>query len=98
MQGGIERHGRASRRHYAEKHCHPARMVVPQNDNPCAGAKSVLAQPQADGLGHMAQLSVGTALYALAALDFEGHILGPVLDALAKTVVKSRHRSRGKMT
>jgi hypothetical protein len=53
--------------------------------------KFILGQPGSDRLGHVTQFGVGATLNLITALDLQGDVLGPVLDALDKTIVKSGH-------
>ena len=66
-------------------------MIVGQNYDAGARLESVSGQPGPHRLGHVPQLGVGAALNPVAALDLQGDILGPVLDALHKAIVKSGH-------
>jgi hypothetical protein len=46
----------------------------------------------------VSQLGIGAALDPIAALDFQGDVFRPVLDALDKAIVESGHGFAGNIT
>jgi len=98
VQGSVERNGGAAGCDYTQEHGDPAGMIVGQNNHPRTRLKSIRGQPGTDRLGHVPQLGIGAALDPIAALDFQGDVFRPALDALDKAIVESGHGFAGNIT
>src|SRR5579863_6729423 len=98
MKRRVQRNRRTTGRDDAKVRSNPARMIVSQNRNSCAGLKPALREPAANALRHSPRFVVSLAFHAVTALNFQRNVVRPARCALAEELVEGRHGPAEKYT